>query len=372
VLLADGGLLVAGGHISPKLGLPKASVYNPFTNVWTPLPNMNAGRWYPTATTLANGDALVTSGQIDKVVGVNLLPQVLEAASGTWRNLTGAQLNVGLYPRMHLAPNGEVFISGPGKVTRYLDTSGTGAWTVVAKRKFGARKAGSSVMYDDGKVLVMGGANPSTNTAEVIDLNAPSPAWRFVQSMAYARRNLNATLLPDGTVLVTGGASGSATPVYAAELWNPTTESWTTMASQVFPRLYHSAAALLQDGRVLTTGGNGYTQAEVYEPPYLFKGVARPTVTSAPTSVTYGETFFVETPNAASIAQVTWIRLPSVTHAFDQNQRINGLGFSQTADALGLNVTAPSDSNLSPPGHYMLFILNSSGVPSVAKIVQIE
>ena len=54
---------------------------------------------------------------------------------------------------------------------------------------------------------MMGGGDPPTNTAEVIDLNQPSPTWRAVGSMAFARRQLNATLLPDGTVLVTGGTS---------------------------------------------------------------------------------------------------------------------------------------------------------------------
>jgi hypothetical protein len=52
-------------------------------------------------------------------------------------------------------------------------------------------------MYDDGKVLVMGGGDPPTNTTEVIDLNAPKPV-ALRTSMAFVRRQLNATLLPDG------------------------------------------------------------------------------------------------------------------------------------------------------------------------------
>ena len=71
------------------------------------------------------------------------------------------------------------------------------------------RDYGSAVMYAPGKVLVMGGGDPPTNTAEVIDLNQPSPTWRYVGSMAFARRQLNATLLPDGNVLVTGGTSSA-------------------------------------------------------------------------------------------------------------------------------------------------------------------
>lgn len=371
--LADGRLFVAGGHIANNVGLPNAAIYNPVTNSWTRLPDMNAGRWYPSNTTLANGDVLVVSGDQDTTVGVNTLPQVWQTASNSWRNLTNAQLGLNLYPAMHLAPNGKVFMSMPGEITRYLDTSGTGLWTTVATRQYGFRSYGSSVLYDDGKVLVAGGGDAPTNTAEVIDLNAASPSWRFVASMANARRQFDLTLLPDGTVLAIGGSSGggfdnSSAPAYAAELWNPATEQWTTLASNTKYHGYHSNALLLPDGRVFTTGGDNQPNAEIFSPPYLFKG-ARPTITSAPASVGYGQTFFVQTPNATSIAKVTWIRLPSVTHTFDMNQRINRLTFSQAAG--GLNVTAPSSANLCPPGHYMLFILDGNGVPSVAKIVQI-
>jgi len=228
-------------------------------------------------------------------------------------------------------------------------------------------------MYDDGKVLVMGGGDPPTSAAEVIDLNAPTPSWRLVESMVFARRHLNATLLPDGKVLVTGGTSGpgfnnDTTPVFAAEMWDPATERWTTMASAQAPRLYHSTALLLPDGRVLTTGGDNDTQVERYSPPYLFAG-ARPAITSAPAAVSLGQSYFVETPDAANIAKVTWIRLGSVTHAFDMNQRIISLSFSQAAG--GLNVVSPPNPNLAPPGHYLLFILNANGVPSIAKIVQL-
>ena len=133
--LADGRLFVAGGHISNFVGLSRASIYNPFTNAWSNLPNMNAGRWYPTTTVLANGDVLVVSGHIDPTIGVNTLPQVFQVATGTWRSLTNAQLaQQQTYAMMLLAPNGRVFDAGPTATTRYLDTSGTGAWSVVATR----------------------------------------------------------------------------------------------------------------------------------------------------------------------------------------------------------------------------------------------
>src|SRR5207248_1319578 len=123
-------------------------------------------------------------------------------------------------------------------------------------------------------------------------------------------------------------------------------------------------------GRVLSAGGTfGGASAEIYSPPYLFNG-SRPTLTSAPTSVGYGQSFFVGTPDATSISKVTLIALSSVTHDFNMGQRISRPLFSQATG--GLNITAPSDPNKAPPGYYMLFILNSNGVPSVAKIVQIN
>ena len=142
------------------------------------------------------------------------------------------------------------------------------------------------------------------------------------------------------------------------------------MASLTRIRTYHSIALLLPDGRVLSAGGTfGRASAEIYSPPYLFHG-SRPTITSAPANVAYGQSFFVGTPDATSISKVTLITLSSVTHGFNMGQRISRPSFSQATG--GLNVTAPSDPNKTPPGYYMLFILNSNGVPSVAKIVQIN
>jgi N-acetylneuraminic acid mutarotase len=382
----DGRLFVVGGHISDNVGLAYTSTYSPFTNSWSNLPNMNAGRWYPTATTLASGNILVVGGMVNTSTGANLLPQVWQTASSTWRNLTSAQLYLPYYPYMFLAPNGKVFNAGPSQTTRYLSTSGSGAWTVVGNNTYGARNWGSAVMYDVGKVLIMGGIHGDfygsgsavvpTNSAEIIDLSASSPLWQPVAPMAYPRKHHNATLLPDGKVLVTGGSSGadattalSTNPAYGAEMWDPATNSWTTLASNTVFRGYHSVALLLPDGRVVSAGGNFEPTAEVFSPPYLFQG-AHPTISSAPTSVGYGQTFFVGTPDAASITKVTWLRLSSVTHTNNMGQRINRLSFSVASG--GLNVTAPSSKNLCPPGHYMLFILNGAGVPSVAKIVQID
>ncbi len=397
-IMADGRVFVAGGHIHDFEGTQTAGIYDSQTNAWTALPNMNAGRWYPTTTILPNGDVLVTSGTQKKYADINSIPQVWQINSGSWRSLSSAQMGPypiwpDLYPYSYVAPNGKIFIAGPQRTARYLDTTGSGAWTDVANSSLCYRDYGSSVMYNDGKVLIVGG-NPRddcdlnlprpifpSSSAEVIDLNVPTPSWRPVSSMAIGRRHLNTTILPDGKVLITGGSSapGHDDPtggVFFAELWDPITESFLPLASHSRYRGYHSNALLLPDARVLVAGGGhpdpiggvAENNAEIYSPPYLFNG-ARPSITGAPTVVTYGQTFLVQTPEAANITNVNWIRLGSTTHAFNESQRINRLTFSQGTG--GLSVTAPASSALCPPGHYMLFILNGNGVPSLARMVQI-
>ncbi|MFN3651019.1 MAG: galactose oxidase-like domain-containing protein [Armatimonadota bacterium] len=375
--LPDGRLLVTGGHITPFRGVADINIFNPFSNTWSAGPTMNAPRWYPTNVTLPNGEVLIVAGTITKKKN-NKIPQVL-TTSGSLRTLSRAKRGLYTYPWMHLAPNGRVFMAGPDRSTAYLDTAGTGRWKTVGNRKVSNRREGSMAPYDVDRILVAGGGNNPTNTAEVIDLSAARPKWRKVSPMASRRRHLNLTTLPDGTVLASGGTSGKGFnnvrfPVLSAELWNPATERFTTLASMRTPRLYHSVAMLLPDARVLMAGGEGeggpaQPNAEIFSPPYLFKG-ARPTISSTPSTVTYGQTFFVGTPDAGSIQKVTWIRLQSVTHSYNQDQRINRLTFTPSGG--GLNVAAPADPRLAPPGHYMLFILNGSGVPSVSRIVRIS
>ena len=127
--LPDGQLFVAGGHVNNYVGIANAYRYNPFTNSWTRLPDMNNKRWYPTSTTLPNGDVLVVSGWINTQQGVNVEPQVWQTATSSWRNLSAAHLALPFYPFMHVAPNGKVFCAGPSQTTRYLDATGTGAWS---------------------------------------------------------------------------------------------------------------------------------------------------------------------------------------------------------------------------------------------------
>jgi hypothetical protein len=385
--LPDGRLLVVGGTTASTGGLRRATVFDAFSRSWSGTNDMAQGRYYPTTTTLPNGDILAVSGH-DTTKAVVTIPEVWNGSS--WRRLTTASLSIPdpYYPAMFVAPNGKVFLAGFPQTTRYLDVTGTGQWTIVGNRNVADRTMGSALMYAPGKVLYAGGGDPPTASAEVIDLNQASPSWRTVSSMAFARRQMNATLLADGSVLVTGGTSGpgfndQARAVHAAELWNPQTESWRTLASESRTRTYHGTALLLPSGQVLSSGsgeGGGITfdnsdfSAQVFNPPYLFNAdgspAARPTITSAPSTLSYGQSFTVQTPDAGSAMRGTLIRLSSVTHAFNMSQLIYHLALTTTGGT-SVSATAPPNANLAPPGPYMLFLINGSGVPSEAKIVMV-
>jgi hypothetical protein len=399
--LPDGRLMVVGGHLLDSEGVNQSAVYDANANTWTPVQPMNEGRWYPTAVTLPDGSVLVCSGSfLDPASNqkpINNIPQVW--SGGPWQSITDFNQDgrsiLPLFPRMHVAPDGRVFMSGGLAESFFLDPKNGGTWIPSASRAAGGRDYAPSVMYDAGKIVFIGGGLESnsmapTSTVEVIDLNVPTPVWRQAAPMHFPRRQHNATLLPDGTVLVTGGTQGAGfnnldpgQPVHTAELWDPATGQWTLLAEEEVDRCYHSTAVLLPDGRVLSAGGGEYAptpgtvndpaathaDAQLFSPPYLFKG-PRPNLTQAPPSVTYGQSFDVGTPDSRQIAQVSWTRLPSVTHSFDQNQRINFLTFTPGPDKV--TVKAPENANLCPPGHYMLFLLNREKVPSVARIVRID
>jgi hypothetical protein len=385
-LLSDGRILVVGGYGGgTPIGLAKAEIFDPTTNTWTSVPDMAYRRWYPNATTLSDGTILVTAGWQTSAHTNAGISEIYNPATNTWKQLTNANNPFETYPFMYLLPDGRMIHIGGSEYPTDTDVLDLNAltWSVIDPNIV---DGASATMYSPTKFMKAGsatdsqGVGPSSNTTFVLDMTQSTPAWQQTPSMAYARSFLNLTTLPDDTVLATGGETDRnggniANAVYAAELWSPSTQTWSTMASMHTPREYHGTALLLPDARVLVSGmgadfGNVPDQlsAEFFSPPYLFKG-ARPTITQAPTQIQYGSNVFVGTPDAANIASVVLIRTGAVTHFFDQNERYIPLTFTPTSG--GLSVTGPVNANLAPPGYYMLFIVNSAGVPSVAPFVQI-
>ncbi len=392
VILPDGRPLIIGGTLQydPFHGQTLAAEYDPATNSFTNVQSMAVGRWYPTATMLGDGRVMAFSG-LD--VNGSTTPGVQFFTEGSgWSSVVNAPWTPPLYPRMTLLPNGKVFYSGPGANSALFDPA-TQSWTQnVAQTNYGgSRNYGTTVLLPltpannyAPTVMIMGGASPATLTTETIDLSQPTPKWTWGPDMSQQRIEMNAVILPTGNVLALGGSvvdEQNSSASLNADLFDGT--KFGSAGANGFPRLYHSVALLLPDATVWVAGGNPtrgtyQTQIENYQPAYLFTNdgqghvipAPRPTISSAPATVAYGSAFAVSTPDASNISSIALIRAGAVTHAFDMDQRMIGLSFTDQGNGT-LLVNAPANGNLAPPGYYLLFLVNSAGVPSVASWVQV-
>ena len=314
------------------------------------------------------------------------------------REAFGPDHNRYWYPRSWVAPNGQVFGISSEKMW-YLDPAGTGSVNVAGDFKTGADATtrpnigptSTAVMFAPGRILQGGGngyhdghAMPASALATVIDISGAAPVLSEAAPMNFARHWGNATVLPDGRVVVTGGTAfgnnGGTDAVYAAELWNPATGSWTVGANAAQIRVYHSAAILLPNGTVLSTGGGApgpvnNLNAEVYYPPYLFRsveGVAQLAPRPAMTGISalqfaHGAALEIDMADAAGVSGLVLVGTSSMTHSFNTSQRHMPLAFTQNGQRL--SATLPASAALAPPGYYQIVALDAEGVPSNGVIV---
>jgi galactose oxidase-like protein len=393
--LSDGRLLAAGGtaKYDKFSGLRDTLVFDLATRTWTPKPDMAGGRWYPTLLALSDGRMLAVSGYADEEA-VNEVPEIYTdtppgwstvASPGTWP----------LYAHLFLLRDGRIYYAG-GQwggnfgVHPSVWNLSNGAVTVVPGLTApDMRNQAASVLLppaQDQRVMITGGGGPQDHQHGgpvagvkdvcIVDLTAAAPAYRAVAALQHARMHLCATLLPDRTVLVTGGAAleeNAAVAALEAEIFNPDTETWTQGAPARVPRLYHSVALLLPDGKVMTAGSNPVRKTEelrieLYWPPYLFRG-QRPALTLASDQGHYGGTV-TATTDASALSTMSLIRAGATTHSFDNEQRLVDLPFTNAAGHLTL--TLPTQRTLAPPGWYLVFGVNNTGVPSRAAWLQLS
>ena len=374
-------VFIAGGDNwtgtgTTNTGNNNSNTFTLATNTLTRGPNMNRPRWYSSSTTLINGDTYIQGGS-----GGTDRPEVRQS-NGAFRLLSSTDTSALAFdfPRNYVAPDGRVFgYDSAGKMF-YVNPDGTGSITMVGQLP--AANTGSdasSAMFRPGRILQFGG---NSNGAVVIDIRSGTPTVTPTASMSSQRRLVNAAILPDGRVLATGGSSNWNELVnvnYQAEIWNPDTGTWTIGATYQRAKLYHSQSLLLPDGTVMVGGGGApgpqnNLNFELYYPPYLFKagGVLadRPAIAAAPTVLDIGKTFTVDVTGPNPAARVVLVKTGSVTHSFNMEQRFVELTFNASGGRL--NVQAPTRAGEATPGFYMLFVLDSTGVPSVAKIVRVN
>jgi hypothetical protein len=394
LLATTGDLVMTGGTVPVAAGvygsLDDLTVFRPSSNTMVAGNPMTYRRWYPTTVALSNGEVMVLGGREDYGRPATT-PEVL-TRSGSWRALTGAKneaafgaaVNKGphpwFYPRAVAAPNGEVLVVGHDGSLFQVAPTGLGRTTKLATKTLPGNAALPIVVFAPGKVLAL----RTGARAVVLDLNGATPKSTPTGNLAKMRNLASGTVLADGKVAVTGGSrvyNQMVDVAYAVEIWDPATGKWTTGASAQKPRLYHSSAVLLSDGTVLTLGGGApgpvlNMNAEIYYPPYLFardgsgRMASRPSIVTAPSTLPLGGTFAVSVGAGTQVSRVTLVRNGSSTHGVDVDQRFLGLNFTQAGS--NLTVTAPADARVAIPGYYMMFVFDSAGVPSVAKMVHLR
>jgi hypothetical protein len=426
-LMANGEVLVAGGNLIEPFqsesddyddyaGLNRLFTFDPWSQTWTEQPQMSAGRWYPGQVLLADGRTVILGGYTDEAPGA-LVGDELDVFTpapeiggvGELELQPSASRLTGLYPRLFTLPDGSVVLAGPDSGdTAVLDTEDF-AWRELPTME--ERRIGAAAVLEPGgpagswRVTQIGGFgdedpdSPDTYHAkastETLDVGLGVGVWTAGPSLNLTRSYHNAVLLPDGSKVVVGGGIGN-TPEDGnfatdpdgfrrqVELYSPESDSWRLGPAQVEDRGYHSTALLLPDGRVWSAGdnrhpvepggGNSLTDtAEIYSPPYLFRGIRRPRVRAAPRALRWGDVFGVKTKPRARARDAVLVAPGTTTHSDDSGQRLVPLRVHARygrRGRRGLDLVSPPRPEVAPPGYYMLFLLKR-GVPSRATWIRL-
>lgn len=388
-------------------------------------PGMGGGRWYPSVLTLPSGDLAAFGGHPSRRSDnwhENDLPERYWSSANSWSwypNAIGFEHPAypgNWYPRVSLVTGGLIFFTTRHNNECRLFDPNSGALTGPVMTAPGSDY---NVGWDysviqlplvpgDGyrsRVMAVNGLQP-----RFIELNlaggAPTPQWadagaRQGTASGKLRNYACPVYLPTGQILVSGGINGGqdSQAVKEPEIFTPNLDSsnsqyqaggigtWQTVESEPAQkaRNYHSVALLLPDGSVFVSGSNingdsgdpgmvAQRNIELYFPAY-FSNAGRPMISSAPRLLTSEETFTFDMATAAqanAVAKVALVRCGSVTHAGDFDQRYVSLTFSAAAGSATVTANLPHDSSVLPPGYYMLWAVNSAGLPcQVAPFVRV-
>ncbi|KAI8613783.1 hypothetical protein BC830DRAFT_1169966 [Chytriomyces sp. MP71] len=477
---ADGGVHVIGGDMSASstlidasknyplqnstdagtflyAGIDRMRHYDPVSGQWDESNTMTTGRWYPTVVTLGDGSLFITSGSTKNLDFGNLAGTInptYEFYPKKYQDAIHSQILEwsfphNLYPTAFQLPGGKIFMMVSNRtvlIDPSIDPGQNEANTVEIAPVpamdhqpwvYPHTPTGFLLPMKESEnwaatVVICGGTLNSTKdaSADCISLQpeVSGAQWKMLPKMPNARLMPDSVLLPDGTVLVTNGvgwgqAGGNAgdcqyasAPVFATDLYNPSTNTWTTVGNSAIARMYHSGAILMEDASVITTGsemanyldfwgtqtakgvgiemvnitrgvkqqcwpsmsddlplGDGCADPyqysiEHFSPSYLSNNLPRPII--APTTDlkwTYGSTVGL-TVSGTPAASISLIRYTTTTHSTNTDQRLL-IPTVLFANATYVVFKVPPNGNVAPPGNWHVFAMSKDGVPSVAQRV---
>ncbi len=381
-LLPNGRVLLAG-HREPGSG-QNSELYDPAAGTWTALPNMPSSRIRHTATLLVSGKVLITGGGLPSGLAASLL---FDPDTNSW-STSGSLATGRLWHTATALPNGKVLATGGtsdfamesfGSCELYDPAAGT--WSTV-NAMLETRQRHSSTLLSNGKVLVVGGlhmgggftATPRA-TAELYD--PATGTWSSTGSLAAARYDHRAELLPDGRVIVAGG-TGTGAALTSTEIYNPATGTWSSGPVLSTGRT-GALLTLLTTGKVLIAGG---TSGNAFGTPYLnttelldpglgFDSAWRPQVTTA--SINVGRVLSISGTTLRGISGASGGGTQDSAADFPLVQ-LRSLGNSQVMWATPASSSATGFTSTAlgafAPGHLLMTVF-TNGIPSESKVLSI-
>lgn len=382
--------------------------FNPYTEQYEQVGNLNVSRWYPSLPVMTDGDVLAVSG----LDNTGTITKTYEEYSPTTKQWTlEGERPFPTYPALFRTTDPNVlFFSGSnagygpndiGRQPGYWNVKTNDFTPVTGLRQPNLLETSGSVSLpptkgsNDGsqswRVMVAGGGgigeSPySTARTDIIDTSASKPAFTPGPDLPGALRYPNLVVTPWDEVIVSGGS-----PNYRAEdgkynyktvSINPTTNTVTSLADELVGRSYHSGALLLPDGRILVFGNNPLYKAnnsntdyfeqrlEIFTPPELYDS-PRPNLQGSDVQeVQRGQELTFTSSSADTIKTARLIPPSTTTHVTNVEQR--SVGAIVKSDGQKVTISLPSDENVLPNGWYMLFVTNASGTPSQAKWVHVN
>lgn len=404
---ARGYIVVTGGNDAER-----TSIYVPFNDSWVIGADMTTERGYQATTTLSDGRIFAIGGSWSGEVSDSKNGEIYDPIADEWTPLEGASVKpmltndaTGPYHAdnhgwLFAWKNTSIFQAGPSRAMNWYSVEGDGSVSPAGNRlRDSDEMSGNAVMFDAaaGKILTFGGSpnyedSDSVNSAALITLGAPNSSIEIVQAgqnMQYSRVFHTSVVLPDGSVFIAGGQrhglpfseDASLDNRFIPERYIPRDDSFITQQPNSIVRVYHSISLLLPDATVINGGGGlcancstNHYNLQIYTPPYLLMGdgkrAPRPVIKSvSATEVLLGSQITIITES--SVARASLIRYGTTTHTVNTDQRRIPLDLVPV-DINTYTVSIPDDGGISLPGYWMLFVLDSSGVPSEAITIHIN
>ena len=388
--LQDGRVLFFGGTgkfptagAQYYTGIREIYAFDDTTEKFTYLGLMNVARWYPNGPVNSTGNPVITSG-LDANGKLTPINEVFSPYTGKSTVLPVPRV-FPMYAGFVLIKNGTLFYSGANMASKGSSVPGKwdwfrGGYTNVPGLLYPeCRDQANTLLLHPAqaqKVMVaMGGCGQgTTGTTSVVDLNATAPKFVMGPYVGFAAMHACGLVLPDKSAFIAGGGNHNTNPILRAARLPNGAAAWQEVASPTVPRMYHSTCVLLPNGSVLTmgttAGGTVESRFEIYKPWYMQSGVTRPVFTGSSPVLKQGVTHEATWTGPASIKTASLIKLTSITHSSDPNQR--SIDVPVTPVNWGrVKLSIPASGGIIPPGMYMLTLVDWQGIPSESRIVQI-